>query len=240
MMKSKLQHTSKTGIKKKIEMMESKPNKRIVTENKPPLKSELVAQLKALQKEHDTLEHEHENNLCNFRNLEEKVSKLPKLSLDTRSVGTQTFSTEIRICCNICIYVATCEEELNWHMGESHDQPDDSYFDKDFYCDICSKWFDQESDMIDHRKQHHVVNTDSDRLNCNFCEEKFSTKKHLMKHKKTMHMEKVSICWRFVSGTCIFGDQNCWFIHSKSSNNLEAENLNAVCVKFFVGLYQTV
>ena len=73
MMKSKLQHTSKTGIKKKIELMESKPNKRIVTENKPPLKSDLVAQLKALHKEHDTLKHEHANNLCVIHNLEEKV-----------------------------------------------------------------------------------------------------------------------------------------------------------------------
>ena len=161
-------------------------------------------------------------------NLKVKVSKLPKLSVDTRSVGTQTFATEIKICCNICIYVATCEEELNWHMGESHDQPDDSYFDKDFYCDICSRWFDQESDMIDHKKQHHVMNTDSDRLNCNICEEKFSTKKHLMNHKKTMHVEKVSICWQFVSGTCIFGDQHCWFIHSKSSNALEAVNFKCI------------
>ena len=240
MMKSKLQQTSKTGIKKKIELMESKPNKRIVTDNKPPLKSELVAQLKALQKDHDTLKHEHENNLLVILNLKEKVSKLLKLSVDTRSVGTQTFATEIKICCNICIYVATCEEELNWHMGESHDQPDDSYFDKDFYCDICSKWFDQESDMIDHRKQHHVMNADSDRHSCNFCEETFSTIKHLMKHKKTMHVEKVSICWQFVSGTCIFGDQHCWFIHSKSSNALEAVNFKCSTCEQELGLYQTV
>ena len=58
-----------------------------------------------------------------------------------------------------------------------------------------------------------------------------------MKHKKTMHMEKVSICWRFVSGTCIFGDQNCWFSHSKSSNDLEAENFKcSSCEKEFRSL----
>ena len=56
----------------------------------------------------------------------------------------------------------------------------------------------------------------------------------MMRHKKTMHMEKVSICWPFVSVTCIFGDQNCWFSHSKSSNEHEPENFQCTsCEKEF-------
>ena len=111
-MKSQIQHTTKTGIKKKIDLIDSKPNKiKITTENKPPLKSEIIAQLKALQKEHDALKHENEKNLCIIKNLE--VSKLQKPIVSISSMGSQTFSSDIKICCNVCIFVATCEEELN-------------------------------------------------------------------------------------------------------------------------------
>ena len=66
MMKIKMQHTSKAGIKKKIDLLESKPSRvKIVTEKKPPLKSELIEQLKALQKSHDILKLEHTKNLPN-------------------------------------------------------------------------------------------------------------------------------------------------------------------------------
>ena len=88
----------------------------MVTEKKPPLKSEIIEQLKVLQKDYDTLKHEHTKNLCTIRNLEEEVSQLKNPLAGKSSKGSQTFSEEIQICCNICIYVATCEEELNWHM----------------------------------------------------------------------------------------------------------------------------
>ena len=94
------------------------------------------------------------------------------------STESQTFSSEIKISCNLCIYVATCEEELNWHMEQSHDQSGESLFDKDFYCDICSKWFDTEPDMIKHRKPHqkalHVNSLDGDRLYITFVKILFS------------------------------------------------------------------
>ena len=38
-------------------------------------------------------------------------------------------------------------------MGYGHDQSDDTFFDKEFYCDICSKWFDKKSDMTIHREE---------------------------------------------------------------------------------------
>ena len=49
MMKNKMQHTSKAVTKKKVDLLESKPTRvKTVTEKKPPLKSELMEQLKAL------------------------------------------------------------------------------------------------------------------------------------------------------------------------------------------------
>ena len=66
----------------------------------------------------------------------------------------QTFSSDIQICCNKCIFVATCEEELNWHMFDVHELPDDLNFDTDFYCDVCSKWCKSESDLLIHKEEH--------------------------------------------------------------------------------------
>ena len=122
MMKIKMQHTSKSVIKKKIDLLESKPSRvKIVTEKKPPLKSELIEQLKALQESHDILKLEHTKNLCIISSLKEELSKSHKPLVGVSSKGSQTSSSEIKISCNLCIYVATCEEELNWHIEQSHD-----------------------------------------------------------------------------------------------------------------------
>ena len=34
-----------------------------------------------------------------------------------------------------------------------------------------------------------------------------------MMHKKSKHIEKVSFCWNYESGSCIYGDKNCWYVH---------------------------
>jgi hypothetical protein len=240
MMKNKIQHTTKVGIKKKIDLIqEPKQNKhRMVTEKKPPLKSNLIVQMKALQQEFDTLKLENEKNQITIKIMEEKLSQ--KSSMSIKSKGSQTFAREIQICCNVCIYVATCEEQLNWHMGYEHDLSDESYFDKEFYCDVCSRWFDIESNMLNHRKEHekkqqHGMSNDDDKLCCNFCDESFSTKRELMRHKKTMHIENVAICRQYATGTCDFGDQYCWFSHCKSKQNHEVSIFKCKsCEKEFI------
>ena len=50
----------------------------------------------------------------------------------SKSADSQTVTEDIQIPCNICIYVATCEEQLNWHMGEDHNLTSDSYFYTDY------------------------------------------------------------------------------------------------------------
>ena len=42
-----------------------------------------------------------------------------------------------------------------------------------------------------------------------------------MQHKKKMHREKVSSCWKFVKGNCPFGEEKCWFNHNSKVNNFE-------------------
>ena len=49
-----------------------------------------------------------------------------------------------------------------------------------------------------------------------------------MSHKKKNHVQNVSTCWHFSKGSCIFGDENCWFIHndqSKESNETEKNSM---------------
>ena len=158
MMKNKILHTSKAVTKKKIDLLESKPTRvKTVTEKKPPLKLELIEQLKVLQKDHDILKLEHKKNLCIMRSLRDELSKQPKSQVGVSSIGSQTFYDEIKISCNLCIYVATCEEELNWHMEHC-------------FWDIFSRWFDKEQEMISHRKDYQkALDVNSDRLYCNFC-----------------------------------------------------------------------
>ena len=49
-----------------------------------------------------------------------------------------------------------------------------------------------------------------------------------------MHSEKVSICWKFATETCYYGDQNCWFSHTKSNDDLESVNYKcSQCEKVF-------
>jgi hypothetical protein len=90
-------------------------------EKKQPLKSELIVQLNTLQEKYDVLENEHGNSLETIKTLQEKVSFLQKRKQESLIIGkfqeSQTFSNDIQISCNQCIYLATCEEELDWHMG---------------------------------------------------------------------------------------------------------------------------
>ena len=53
-------------------------------------------------------------------------------------------------------------------------------------------------------------------MKCDFCEELFMNRQDLMFHNKKEHEEKVQICWNFKKGNCLFGDSNCWFLHTFS------------------------
>ena len=121
----------------------------------------------------------------------------------------------ISIACYLCIYIATCEEELNWHLCEEHGKDDQLCFTSDFPCDICGKWCRSEEDLARHEQEHEANSTkDQSSFHCNFCNEKPNNIKELMLHKKKEHLEKVSLSWKYSSGTCEFGDLNCWFSHS--------------------------
>ena len=67
MMKQNIQHSAKVGMKKKIELVEAKPNKvngvNAVSKKKVPLKAEIMIQMKELRERFDSLQKENILNL---------------------------------------------------------------------------------------------------------------------------------------------------------------------------------
>ena len=87
--------------------------------------------LKLTKDLNDALLEEVQNNEKAIELLKEKEKKhldaIDTLKLEiatykeereSASSECQTFLEDIRIPCQYCIYNATCEEELNWHMSE--------------------------------------------------------------------------------------------------------------------------
>ena len=79
-MKTKLKHTNKSDIKKKIDHLEIKPEKIKMTpsKQKQPLKAELIAQLKKLEDENLLLQNLNLDMGKTIKLLEDKVTLLEK------------------------------------------------------------------------------------------------------------------------------------------------------------------
>ena len=134
--------------------------KRTIVAKKPVTKSDLSEEIKLIKKLNDAMEEEIKKSddtiaqlekkekkyLETIKTLEDRVQNLksPKLS---KSSDCQTFTNDIQIPCNICIYIATCEEELNWHKDYEQDIQTDLFFETDFPCVLCGKWCRSEADL---------------------------------------------------------------------------------------------
>ena len=55
------------------------------------------------------------------------------------------------------------------------------------------------------------------KFTCHVCNEDFSRKTHLNKHKKEKHADKVQPCREFLQGKCTRSDDNCHFLHRQSA-----------------------
>ena len=109
--------------------------------------------MKSNEKAIEVLKEKEKKHLETIHTLKLEVAKLREGKAGTSS-ECQTFSEDISIPCSHCIYIATCEEELNWHLSDEHDITSDLFFDTDFPCDICGKWCRSESDLEYHQEKH--------------------------------------------------------------------------------------
>ena len=87
------------------------------------------------------------------------------------------------------------------------------------YCEQCGYEAEDTSDLDTHECTKHTSFGDKSHtpFTCNFCECGFNSKTDLMKHKKSVHTEKVRVCWNFPLGKCSYTDENCWFHHSENT-----------------------
>ena len=73
-----------------------------------------------------------------IRILEERLKNLtsdksPKAKADSETqTSLDPGDPVLQIPCKICKHVATCEEEINWHLDDEHDVKTDMYFETDF------------------------------------------------------------------------------------------------------------
>ena len=101
-MKTKLAGTNKVAMKRKIDLIESKPtSSKTVSDKKNPLKSEVIEQLKNLQTKYDALEIEHANSIKTIKKLEANATLIQKSSNVKATKEAQTYCDDILICCNV-------------------------------------------------------------------------------------------------------------------------------------------
>ena len=56
-------------------------------------------------------------------------------------------------------------------------------------------------------------------INCFICNETFTSKSVMMKHRKKEHRSKVRKCTKFLQNQCPFLNESCWFLHDEDDNN---------------------
>lgn len=202
-MKTKQVSTTKTELRKKKELMETKPTK--LCKQRAPLKADLLIELTKLQERYDSLEDKYKKLLKESTNSTSECNDSKHL-VDGES---QTKSEDL-VFCYECEFPAEDFHKLGEHMLEHH-------FNSN--CQTCDEIFTTKEKLADHVMEDHnkeglSQKSKIERINCNFCEKVFETTSDLMKHKKQHHGEKVSICWNFSIGTCEFSDHLCWFRYS--------------------------
>ena len=72
--------------------------------------------------------------LARFLEQDLKFESFGNLGLIYSLVATFSNSKYVEISCTECIFLASCEDELNYHMGEEHARDFISYFESDFPC----------------------------------------------------------------------------------------------------------
>ena len=138
-LKRKIEKESKnSGTDSKVQVRETK--------KKPLTKNEILLEFQALEVKHANLVKENERNVQEIARL--KKQKSPTLSKD-QECQTKAEGEYVEISCTECIFLASCEDELNWPMGEDHGKDYISYLESDYPCSVCDRWCKNEMNETD-------------------------------------------------------------------------------------------
>ena len=158
-------------------------------------KDSLKVNLKALATKYDNLVIENMKNLEKIKKLTDKVNTLEKKALENK--GKVKDKIESR----------TVPKKTSESQTE----------DPKFPCKECIFQGSSEEEL----KWHHNISHQDDRdakFVCTICGNKFAFKWELMAHRKGHHPTTIKTCRYFLDGNCAFGEDNCWFSHTKDKN----------------------
>ena len=172
---------------KNIDIEKKAINIPIIDRKKKPLtKNELMTEYKALEKKHEELQVENEK-------LREKLAVLEKGG--TRSIATveqecqtKPDSKYVEISCTECIFIASCEDELNYHMGDEHNKDFISYFETDYPCSVCDRWCRSQKDLNHHMKIYHGKRVKFCSIECKPCDRIIGKDENERERKDSMDM----------------------------------------------------
>ena len=63
---------------------------------------------------------------------------------------------------------------------------------------------------------------------CGLCGKLFERKKVFMEHRKSEHIENVSVCKENKNGACVHGSQECWFKHQSEEQNVIDDKISGI------------
>ena len=237
-MVAKVKHTSNSGMKRKLDVISGEQVDKIdpSSKTKQPLKAELAIKLKELQINYEELEvkskkdieilvKENDDLKRKIKDLEAKNKKLSKIQTEN-------------IKCFNCNYETNDNVALKMHIFDKHVWPKGNEEAEDLelslgprFCRKCDYQAEDGYDLDAHFWGEHD-DAENETIYCKFCDEIFVSLHDLMKHKKTNHREKVSLCDNFSNGSCIYGDENCWFLHENETEKIKEFKCN-FCKKEF-------
>ena len=184
------------------------------------LNNALLEEVKNNEEAIKILEMKEKKYLETIKSLEDRVENLRS---ETSPKSKTEFQTQtlfdagdpaVQIPCRVCLHVATCEEELNWHMDDVHDLQTDMYFETDFPCETCGKWCRSEADLNYHNKKHEFV--------------------------QNVPSDEMKTCPYFMDGYCAFDSKECWFDHPELSQaSLVPRALKSVKCRFCEKTFET-
>ena len=117
----------------------------------------------------------------------------------------------IELNCNECNFEAPTSTELSSHLDEIHGWSEDQIRDDldmaagPRYCKKCDFEAADGYELDGHFWSEHD-DEDVEQIVCQYCDQTFFELKELMAHKNVEHLEKVSLCKNFDTGSCIYGE----------------------------------
>ena len=144
--------------------------------------------------------------------------------------------------------------DFNAHTWEMHASTAEEEY---FTCNFCDDKFVNKRDLMNHKKKEHTQKVKScwhfssglcpfgdqkcwfahsskeneipilNEHTCSLCDKVFRSQGDLLHHRKRKHGSHVPSCEKFKDGLCIYGPENCWFVHNGQQTNIE-ENKTVV------------